>query len=70
MLNMLEILLRANLMSSDITDKTNKVRFNVAQINNWDFYFFWSRFDGCKTETVVIWYYSTDVMLMCPYTYT
>lgn len=31
---MLEILLRANLMSSDITDKTNKVRFNVAQIKN------------------------------------
>lgn len=69
MLNMLEILLRANLMSSDITDKTNKVRFNVAQIKNWDFYFFWSRFDGCKTETVVILYYSTDAMLMCPYTY-
>lgn len=66
---MLEILLRANLMSSDIKDKTNKVRFNVAQIKNWDFYFFWSRFDGCKTETVVILYYSTDVMLMCPYTY-
>lgn len=66
---MLEILLRANLMSSDITDKTNKVRFNVAQIKNWDFYFFWSRFDGCKTETVVILYYSTDAMLMCPYTY-
>lgn len=65
---MLEILLRANLMSSDNTDKTNKVWFNVAQIKNWDFYFFWSRFDGCKTE-FVIWYYSTDVMLMCPYTY-
>lgn len=31
---MLEILLRANLMSSDITDKTNKDRFNVAQIKN------------------------------------
>lgn len=34
LLNMLEILLRGNLMSSDITDKTNKVRFNVAQIKN------------------------------------
>lgn len=57
-------------MSSDITDKTNKVRFNVAQIKKLRFLFF-SDCDltDVKTETVVILYYSTDVMLMCPYTY-
>lgn len=36
-------------MSYNIMDKTNKLRFNIDQGNNLDF-FFWSRFDGYENR--------------------